>query len=511
LVHRSTLKTARTLLDRFFRDAEGRTNHQLDVGFTLADLGLSREKAEPGLDYLVSRGLLNTFGPEIAFLTEEGVRASAEDVDIAKLGPTRSFDAALDEPDTIEAAPSSAAAVPQLVHVRLDGATSVVPLGARCSIGRAPENDIPIDDKRASKRHAAVRYERGGYVLEDLQSANGTLLNGAYCVEPTRLASEDEIVIGRTMLVFQAPPAFPPPPGAEASLPPEPSFPVSGGPTDRPGRVAPELAEPGIKVVRGRPEPSGPSSSPSLLFEPEVGSSDDVFGGEVAGERLGPGPLGLGPEAVGSTPAEDRPGPLEADLSPLDEAERLPDLGPPLDLPREPSPDSTPPSGHDAFTEEASSRSPARASSELHPTLLRDEGGRPGPGTPDEEPVLELSDVVEEPGGESTLEITSPAGALPDAPADDAQTLTLHMDLGAEALPVAREAAAGPTGRRVDLTDHATADDARLPPFLDALARLRAEVVAVADAEKSPLLEAIDVLARHPLVRAFAEDDDRNP
>ena len=80
--NKRTLELAKELLDRFFRDAEGRTNRQLDVYFTLEDMSASRDKAEPALEYLVSRGLLNTFGPDIAFLTDEGCRAAAEDVDL---------------------------------------------------------------------------------------------------------------------------------------------------------------------------------------------------------------------------------------------------------------------------------------------------------------------------------------------------------------------------------------------------------------------------------------------
>ncbi|MEO1336527.1 MAG: hypothetical protein AAFV29_12830, partial [Myxococcota bacterium] len=72
-------------MDRFFRDAEGKTNRQLDVYFTLEDLDCSREKADPAIEVLASRGLINLFGPDVAFLTDKGVRAAVEDLDLSLL------------------------------------------------------------------------------------------------------------------------------------------------------------------------------------------------------------------------------------------------------------------------------------------------------------------------------------------------------------------------------------------------------------------------------------------
>jgi pSer/pThr/pTyr-binding forkhead associated (FHA) protein len=47
------------------------------------------------------------------------------------------------------------------------------------NIGRSKENDIVIDNIAVSRRHAQIEREKGkGYVLRDLNSSNGTLLNG---------------------------------------------------------------------------------------------------------------------------------------------------------------------------------------------------------------------------------------------------------------------------------------------------------------------------------------------
>jgi hypothetical protein len=50
--------------------------------------------------------------------------------------------------------------------------------GDSFSIGRAPENDIQIRDKFVSRKHLKILNKKGGFFIEDLQSKNGTYLNG---------------------------------------------------------------------------------------------------------------------------------------------------------------------------------------------------------------------------------------------------------------------------------------------------------------------------------------------
>ena len=53
-----------------------------------------------------------------------------------------------------------------------------VPLGTRpVTIGRAPDNDIQIDNLAVSNYHARVYVEAGSLVVEDLNSLNGSFLN----------------------------------------------------------------------------------------------------------------------------------------------------------------------------------------------------------------------------------------------------------------------------------------------------------------------------------------------
>lgn len=67
------------------------------------------------------------------------------------------------------------------------------------SIGRHPDCDIQIEDSAVSTRHAIIstranRYlpEQVDIVLKDLDSTNGTYVNGVK-VDQQRLADEDEI------------------------------------------------------------------------------------------------------------------------------------------------------------------------------------------------------------------------------------------------------------------------------------------------------------------------------
>jgi hypothetical protein len=76
------------------------------------------------------------------------------------------------------------------------------PLGeAALTIGRRPENSIVLDDPFASGRHAKVGQDRNGYYVEDLDSSNGTLLNGQR-VQCAALKSGDVIRIGNQELRF---------------------------------------------------------------------------------------------------------------------------------------------------------------------------------------------------------------------------------------------------------------------------------------------------------------------
>src|SRR5271170_4175693 len=76
-----------------------------------------------------------------------------------------------------------------------------VPLGTRpVTIGRAPDNDIQIDNLSVSNYHARVYVEAGSLVVEDLNSLNGSFLNDIR-VERAMLKDGDAILIGKHHIV----------------------------------------------------------------------------------------------------------------------------------------------------------------------------------------------------------------------------------------------------------------------------------------------------------------------
>lgn len=68
-------------------------------------------------------------------------------------------------------------------------------------IGRDAGCEIPIDDPSASRRHARFLHTGEGFVVEDLGSKNGTLVNDAVCTSHV-LQDGDRILIGSVLAVF---------------------------------------------------------------------------------------------------------------------------------------------------------------------------------------------------------------------------------------------------------------------------------------------------------------------
>lgn len=78
-------------------------------------------------------------------------------------------------------------------------------------LGRSPECDYVIADRQVSRQHARIRKHRDGYTLEDLNSKNGTYLNGAPIKEPVLLQDGDLIQIALAIKIVFV--------GSEATIP----------------------------------------------------------------------------------------------------------------------------------------------------------------------------------------------------------------------------------------------------------------------------------------------------
>lgn len=71
------------------------------------------------------------------------------------------------------------------------------------SIGRSQHNDLIINDNFVSHEHACISKSKHNYLLADLNSTNGTILNGQQIEEETALNYGDVIQIGAVTLKFE--------------------------------------------------------------------------------------------------------------------------------------------------------------------------------------------------------------------------------------------------------------------------------------------------------------------
>lgn len=74
-------------------------------------------------------------------------------------------------------------------------------------IGRSPDCDVCIPDRRISRRHARVHWDGASFTLHDLDSANGTYLNGQRITIPEALRDGDQIEILGAFFTFWDPEA----------------------------------------------------------------------------------------------------------------------------------------------------------------------------------------------------------------------------------------------------------------------------------------------------------------
>ena len=74
---------------------------------------------------------------------------------------------------------------------------------ARVIIGRSKEADVRVNDPNVSRKHAAIYWNNGRLMIDDLGSTNGTMVNG-YPVTRTVLRPADVVAIGESRLTVEA-------------------------------------------------------------------------------------------------------------------------------------------------------------------------------------------------------------------------------------------------------------------------------------------------------------------
>ncbi len=147
----------------------------------VGDLGISKQEVADRLRQLVAIGLAAIVEPEPAPATlQEKTDPALKKKTTA--GSRRTLVGSL----TPDGAPDN-------VYPLLD---------SEYTLGRAPENAIAISDGSVSSRHARILRTPEGFVIEDLQSRNGTYVNGEQVIAPRQLADGDLIRLGKIIMTF---------------------------------------------------------------------------------------------------------------------------------------------------------------------------------------------------------------------------------------------------------------------------------------------------------------------
>ncbi len=76
--------------------------------------------------------------------------------------------------------------------------------GSAVGVGRDAANPVQLHDTEVSRQHAEIRRVDKSYVIADLNSSNGTFVNGKR-VRQHRLASGDQVQVGGTLMLFTRP------------------------------------------------------------------------------------------------------------------------------------------------------------------------------------------------------------------------------------------------------------------------------------------------------------------
>jgi hypothetical protein len=170
---------------------------------------LAGELATFLVDHARERGYHLVSTPQVSFVIHEDLRlgrfrVSAElaaPEPVAPDPPRPEFASPYDQfaPDSV-AGPGSGLATVTVGDLELD----VVLRGERVTVGRLAASGIQLTDANVSREHAAFVRQDDGWAIEDLDSTNGTMLNGAP-VGRAALSDGDVVEIGLTRLTYHEP------------------------------------------------------------------------------------------------------------------------------------------------------------------------------------------------------------------------------------------------------------------------------------------------------------------
>ena len=168
---------------------------------------LPTELASGALEWARHRAYTLAARPSVAILADDALRSGDIEVEARfsdlKAGPALEIAEELGR-TRVFAVPVVRAPRATL-EVREPGgrARTIVADGGPLTIGRAPDNVLMLVDSRASRRHARLQARDGVLVLTDLDSTNGTRVNGARIREVV-VGEGDVLEIGASMITVLA-------------------------------------------------------------------------------------------------------------------------------------------------------------------------------------------------------------------------------------------------------------------------------------------------------------------
>lgn len=156
----------------------------------------------------------------------------------------------------------------------------------RVSIGRDAGNDVRLPEPAVSARHATIVQRGGRVVVHDLNSSNGTWVNGTR-IDNQELVHGDMVAFGRVVMHFidesqEAPPPPPRPPAADGPrrVVLAPVAPAGSAPGPAPTEAArtpsfdPEVTIPQLRAVEDSVPP--PPVPPELVDPPRLPELNDT-------------------------------------------------------------------------------------------------------------------------------------------------------------------------------------------------------------------------------------------
>jgi len=105
------------------------------------------------------------------------------------------------------------------VQIVDEGKTQTVEIDERAVVGRMPECTIQLQEPHASRKHAVIYRQEDEWRIRDLDTRNGTSVNGERITEDRELHPGDVVTIGKAVLTFLGDSAPGPPEPKDSSKP----------------------------------------------------------------------------------------------------------------------------------------------------------------------------------------------------------------------------------------------------------------------------------------------------